>query len=229
MPTIKDAMAKCQVLQRASPASLAALSVSAGLKRLAKGEHLFWDKEQVDRLYFAAEGNISLYKLNSSGEKKVIFVYGPGQMLNEVMLQDLPASVNCEALNDALALYFPVKEFLRVMSEDFSLSKAVIDSMAKKIRRLYRQLKNTTGSVRGDKRIAAKLWKLSQDHGVPHKDGVRIDLDITITYFADMLGAKRETVSRQMKQLTDAGLVLQNASGFVIPDRDKLQQYFKEP
>lgn len=229
MPAIRDAIAKCEVLQRASPSSLAALTVNAGLKRLSKGEHLFWDKEQVDSLYFTAEGIFSLYKLSSSGDKKVIFVYGPGQMLNEVMLQDLPASINCEALSDALALCFPIKAFLHVMSEDFSLSKAVIDSMARKVRRLYRQLKNTTGSVRGDKRIAAKLWKLSQDYGVPHKNGIRINLDLTITYFADMLGAKRETVSRQLKQLTDAGLVLQNASGLIIPDRDKLQQYFKEP
>lgn len=229
MATIKESIIASALLQQASPSSLSALVHIAGLRRLTKGEHLFWDKEQVEHLYFVAEGSFTLYKLNSLGEKKVVFVYTCGEMLNEVMLQDLPASINCEALSDAQVLCFPIPDFLRIMSEDFALSKAVMDSMAKKIRRLYRQLKNTTGSVRGDKRIAAKLWKLSLDHGVVQNNGVRIDLDLTITYLADMLGAKRETVSRQMKLLTDEGLVIQTQSGFLIPDRNKLQQYFKTP
>lgn len=229
MATIKEAISVCEVLQRASPASLASLTSAAGLQRLKRGEHLFWDKQQVDRLYFAVEGSFSLYKQNSLGDKKVIFVYGAGNMLNEVMLQDLPASISCEAFSDAQALYFPIAEFLRIMSEDFSLSKAVMDSMATKIRRLYRQMKNTGGAVRGDKRIAAKLWKLSQDHGIPCESGVQIDLEMTITYFADMLGAKRETVSRQLRILTDEGLVLQKGNKFVIPNRDKLMEYFKSP
>lgn len=229
MATIKEAIALSDVLQKASPASMASLMSIANMKKLEKGEHLFWDKDQVTNLYFVAEGQFSLYKLNSNGEKKVIFISGPGQMLNEVIIQDLPASINCEAFLDAQALYFPVQEFTQVMREDFSLSHAVMDSMALKIRRLYRQLKNTTGSVRGDKRIAAKLWKLSQDYAIPHEKGILIGLDLTITYLADMLGAKRETVSRQMKLLIDAGLVLQTSSGFIIPDRDELQMYFKAP
>jgi len=31
----------------------------------------------------------SLYKINSLGEKKIIFVYGPGNLLNEDSLQRL--------------------------------------------------------------------------------------------------------------------------------------------
>lgn len=229
MADLKQAIAGCDILNRASPASLAALTTCAGLRRLKQGEHLFWDKEEVRTLYFCVEGNLSLYKLNNLDEKKVVFVYGPGNMLNEVMLQDLPASINCEALCNCQVLCFPKTAFLQVMSEDFGLSRAVMDSMATKIRRLYRQLKNTTGSVRGDKKMAAKLWKLSQDYGVPCAGGVRINLDLTITYLAEMLGIKRETASRQMKVLSDAGLVLQRHSGgFIIPDRDALMTYFKQ-
>lgn len=228
MASVKEAIALCEVLNRASPASMAALVSCAGLRRLGKGQHLFMDKDEVNTLYFAIEGQLSLYKTSATGEKKVVFVYGPGNMLNEVMLQDLPASINCEALSSAQVLCFPKAAFLRVMSEDFALTKAVLDSMATKIRRLYRQLKNTTGSVRGDKKIAAKLWKLSHDHGEACEDGTRITLDLTITYLAEMLGSKRETVSRQMKILTEAGLVIQTPKGLVIPDRDALQAYFKQ-
>lgn len=227
MEGIREALASMEVLRQANPASLAALTPRASLRGLRRGEHLFWDKDEVTQLYFAAEGTFSLYKLNSQGEKKVIFVYGPGQMLNEVILQDLPASINCEALGPARALCFPKEEFLRVMEGDFALTKAVLDSLSTKIRRLYRQLKNTTGSVRGDKRIAAKLWKLAKDHGVPCPEGTRIELELTITYLAEMLGSKRETVSRQMKLLQDEGLILQKNNAFILPDAERLMEYFK--
>lgn len=227
--TIQEAMMRCAVLQQAAPASIAALANSASLRWIKKGKHLFWDKEQSSHLFFVAEGCFSLYKQNSVGEKKVIFVYGVGEMLNEVMLHDVAASISCEAFSHAAALCFPMPTFARVMEEDPLLTNAVMHSMAHKIRRLYRQMKNTIGSIRGDKRIAAKLWKLSQDHGVPCGSGTRIPLSLSITYLADMLGAKRETVSRQMKLLTDAGLVLPSPEGFIIPNRDKLREYFKAP
>ncbi|MCP1103468.1 CRP/FNR family cyclic AMP-dependent transcriptional regulator [Aequitasia blattaphilus] len=219
----------CEVLQKASPASLSALVRIAKQKKIKKGNHLFWDKESVKYLYFVMEGQISLYKQSANGEKKVIFVYGSGNMLNEVMLQDLPASINCEAFSDSLVLYFPIKEFEKVLENDYPLCKAVMDSMATKIRRLYRQMKNTTGSLRGDKRIAAKLWKLSQDHGTPCQEGVQINLELTITYLADMLGSKRETVSRQLRLLSDEGLLIQNGKYFIIPNRNRLMEYFKAP
>lgn len=227
MAGIKEAFGMIEVLRQASPASLAALAPVAFMKRLAKGDYLFRDKEATDSLYFVVEGNLSLHKLNSIGEKKIIFVYGPGKMLNETMSQDFPESINCEALDDAQVVGFPRTPFIAAMAADFHLTGAIMDSMATKIRRMYRQLKNTTGSVSGDKRIAAKLWKLSKDIGIPCEEGIRIDLKLTITYFAEMLGAKRETVSRQVKFLIDEGLVIRQKDTFIIPDREKLMRYFK--
>lgn len=221
-------MQKSMVLSQATPAIRAELADQAHLKTLARGEHLFWDKGRVDYFYFVAEGYFSLYKLSAAGEKKVVFVYGPGEFLNEVMVQNLPASISCEAFSDGAVLAFPIPAFTAAMGRDFALAQAVMGSMATKIRRLYRQLKNTSGSVRGDKRLAAKLWKLSQDHGAASQKGTRIDLNLTVTYLADMLGAKRETVSRQLAQLSAQGLIFHENGAFIVPDRERLKDFFKD-
>ena len=227
MAGIKEAFGIVEVLRQANPATTAALASVAFMKHLTKGECLFRDKETTSSLYFVVEGNFSLHKYNSAGEKKVIFVYGPGKLLNETMLRNFPESINCEALDDAQVVGFPRTPFIAAMAADFHLTGAIMDSMATKIRRMYRQLKNTTGSLSGDKRIAAKLWKLSRDIGIPCDEGIRIDLKLTITYFAEMLGAKRETVSRQLKSLIDEGLIIRRSNTFIIPDREKLMHYFK--
>lgn len=77
--------------------------------------------------------------------------------------------------------------------------------------------------------MAAKLLKLSWDHGVEDEDGVRIDMNLTVTYLAEMLGSKRETVSRQVKKLNEQGLIMVKKNKFIIPDQEKLSKYFKMP
>lgn len=209
-------------------ATLKELSECGIVIRMKKGQCLFRDKEEVYHIYIVASGMASLYKLNSIGERKVIFTLGKGKMVNEVILNGMSASINCDILQDTTILAFPKRRFWNLMEQDHRLLKQVFDSMALKTRRLYRQLKNTTNAMRGDKRIAAKLWKLSHDHGVKTEHGVRIELDISITYLADMLGSKRETVSRQIKTLTELGLVRYEKNRFLIPDPHALNIFFKE-
>ena len=46
--------------------------------------------------------------------------------------------------------------------------------MALRVRRLYRQMKNTTNAMKGEKRLAAKLYKLARDYGVTTDNGVPV-------------------------------------------------------
>ena len=196
-------------------------------KKYKKGEHLFLDRDRVETIYFIINGIASLYKLNVLNEKKVIFIYGKGDILNEVILQNDITSLNCELLSDSEILEIPAKNLLEEMSYDFQLCKNIIDSMAYKIRRLYHQLKNTSNSIRLDKQIASKLWKLSRDFGKETDEGIEIDFNLSISYLADMLGSKRETVSRQLKILSEKELIIVKRNRFVVVDREKLLKYFR--
>ena len=226
--SLKEAFAVAEAICRASPASRAALAAFGTLRRVRQGEPVFRDKDEDSMVNFLIQGAAALYKISSPGEKRVIFVLGPGEMVNGDALDGLPASVNCEVLEDSLLLCFDRALFSEVMARDFELTKAVIDSISKRVRRLVRQLKNASGSTRLDKRIAAKLWKLSNDHGVACEEGTRIGIRLSVTALAEMLGAKRETVSRQLKVLVERGLVVVCRNDFIVPDRDALARYFKE-
>ncbi len=227
--SISESVALVEIFQQATPESVKALSACGTVRRLSKGEHVFIDKEPVEKLYLVISGLVTLYTVDPQGEKKVIFILDKGKLINEVVLQRIPASINCEVFEEAEILSFDRMDFLRIMEQDFVLTKSVLDSLAMKVRRLYRQMKNTPNSVRGDKRIAAKLWKLSRDYGVPSVGGTRIKIDLSITYLADMLGSRRETVSRQLKILAGQGLIQVDNGQITIPDRDKLSEYFKLP
>lgn len=197
------------------------------VKELKKGEHLFRDKEVIKSIYVIKSGKLALYKQSESAQKKVIFILGKDTIVNEVIIDDLPSSINCEAFEKTEVLCFDRVLFLDVMKDDFELSKIIINSLAMKVRRLYRQGKNSI-PIKVEKRVAAKLWKLSKDYGIEIDEGTLIDLNITITYLADMFGAPRETISRALKILSNEGLIINKNKKIIVPDREKLVKFFKE-
>ena len=198
-----------------------------GIKVVArKGQHIFRDKEEVNTVYIVLKGKISLYKLSENSNKKVIFILGRDKIINEVILDDLPSSTNCEVFEEGELLTINRLDFLELMKEDFELTISVVNSLSIKVRRLYRQLKNTT-PLKIEKKVAAKLWKLAKDYGVTTEDGILIDLNITITYLADLFGSQRETISRALGQLEDLKLIKFISKKIVIIDKDKLSYFFK--
>lgn len=218
-----------RILSRGSRMSLQTLYREGNFLSFRKGDHLYHDKDMVPNIYFVIEGYFSLYKLNTLGEKKVFFVLGKDAILNESIAGGMPSSVSAEAFTDGRVFAIGREFFLKVIAGDPRLFMAVMEEMEHKVRRLYRQLKNTTGSLRMDKRLASKLWKLSMDHGKEKKGGAVIDLDLSNTYLAEMLGTKRETISRQMKILSEKGLVKLENNRIFIPSRENLRKYFQSP
>jgi len=129
---IRTACEKITVFRQASPASLAAIFSCIKLKRYKKKELVFRDKEQVTHFYFLVSGCISLYKISTTEEKKVVFLCSAGEMLNEAIIQNEVASIEAEALTDCDVLVLRKKDLEQIMSYDYQLSRAVMGSMAKR-------------------------------------------------------------------------------------------------
>lgn len=225
----EEQLESLEIFNGISKASLNKLKNFGEIRKYKVGSHLFRDKEDVTTLYIVVSGSVSLYKLNESGNKRVIFILGRGKMINDVIIQDLPASINCEVFEEAQILSYDKYIFLDIMESDFLLSKNIICSLATKVRRMYRQLKNATGIIRMEKRLAAKLWKLSKDYGVACDDGVLININMSITYLADLLGSKRETISRSLKILLNENLIQYDNKKIKVVNQEKLSQFFKAP
>lgn len=223
---VKCQLGKMELFNSLDQATINALSELGESKCYLKGSHIFRDKDEINKVYIVYSGKVALYKLNESAQKKIIFILGKESILNAVVLDDLPASINCEVFEKVEVLSFDRMKFQEIMMNDFELTKIVISSLSIKVRRLYRQLKNST-PIKVEKRVAAKLWKLSKDYGIEVEDGTVIDMNISITYLADMFGAPRETISRALKILQENDLIIYEKKKIKIKDKDKLAKFFK--
>lgn len=195
-------------------------------RELNKKEVLFLEREVVERVYFIEEGKISLFKITESGERKIIFILRNGQMINDVLIdKNKTTTVSCKAFEKSKLFECNSKDLLKVMEEDFQLTKNILSHIQNLNRRLYRQLKNSV-SIRMDKKLAAKLYRMGREFGINKDEWTLINADLTITYMADMLGCKRETLSRAMKVLQDKNLVkFENKKIYI--KQDELSLYFK--
>lgn len=164
--------------------------------------------------------------MNEFGERKVIFILNEGEIINEVFLSDVTSTVTCEAFEKSTIIKFSKKDFIDIMENDFNLVKSIIKVLEHRDRRLCRQLKNST-YIKIEKKLAAKLYRLNREFGVKKGQWYFLDVPgVTVTYLADMLGCKRETLSRAMKILQNDNLVkIEGKKIYIKPD--ELSLFFK--
>lgn len=219
-------MKSIEVFQNIKEESYEELKNILTTRKLSKKEILFYEREITNKVYFIKEGKMSLFKINESGERKVIFILRSGQMINNILIDESKSNtVSCEVFEKATLLECDSKDLLKIMEKDFSLTKNILLHVDNINRRLYRQLKNSI-SIRIDKKLAAKLYRISREFGVDKGEWTLINANLTITYIADMLGCKRESLSRAMKILQDKDLVkIENKKVYVR--KNELSAYFK--
>lgn len=148
-------------------------------------------------------------------------------LLNENVFNDHATSMYCETIEKSKIFMIPCKEFIEIMQGDFKLAKNVMGTQEKKIWRLSHQLKNTMSSIYLERKLAAKLWKLARDFGIQTEDGIEIDVNMTATFLADMLGASRETTSRACTTLIKNGLIAVKKKRIIIENPEKMSTFYK--
>lgn len=198
--------------------------LSAGVvENIKKGEVIYGEREEIQSIYFVLDGFLSLYRNSRYGEIRIIFICAEGEMLNEVVLENEKTSVAAKAISDVTLLRIPREEFHKLLQEDFELVKVVFGSISKKTRRLFHQIGNTNGTYPLEKRLAAKIWKLARDYGKDTPNGKEIEFEVTVTLLANMLGAKRESVSRAVSKMKKEGYVIHDNGILTVPSIEKIR------
>ena len=223
----KSQIYEIEVFQKIKQDTLEKILQIGKIIKYRKGTVLMRAREPVTLICFQLSGKSIIYNLTHTGRRKILFVCGKGALLNYNLLNNHDSSVFCETIDESQVLVIPVKDFIKMMADDFTLTKHVLEMQERKIWRLSHQLKNTTGCILLERKLAAKLWKLARDFGVETDEGIEIDLNMSITFLADMLGTSRETTSRICSTFIEAGLIKINKKRVTICNPAKIAEFYK--
>lgn len=216
-----------KILENIAPKTKEKLMQVGCFQRVSKGTFLIRPREPITAVFFQLTGKSVIYNLTHSGKRKILFILGEGELINEHLFNSHHSSMYCETIDGSTVFAVPVAEFTKLMAEDFELSKSMIEAQEKKMWRLSHQLKNTTSCIPVERKLAAKLWKLSRDFGIPREEGIEINISMTITFLADMLGVPRETTSRACSALAENGLIRIQKKRITITNPVKILTYLK--
>lgn len=220
-------MRSLALFKNVSPDTLDMLVRYGKIKEYPKGSILIRAKESQKYIYIQVRGKSIVYNLTHTGKRKVLFIFGPGMLLNDHVLNEHPSAIYCETIEKSKIFMMPFAEFVGCMERDFTLTRSVVVMQERKMWRLAHQLKNTTGSIAMERKLAAKLWKLSRDFGIAVPEGIEIDMNLSVTFLADMLGTPRETASRLCRTLIDYGLIKMNNKRIIIINPQKMSLFYK--
>lgn len=177
------------------------------IRTAAKGKILFEERADMPELLIVLEGYVSLYRSSFQGNSRVIFICSTGEILNEVCLENEKTSVAASTLSDVQLLCIPRDAALALARKDAAFAQAAFHSLAQKTRRLYHKIGNANGTYALKNRLAATLWKLARDYGEDTPVGRTVAFEITVNFLADLMGTKRETVSRALSEMKRSGLI----------------------
>lgn len=224
---MKNQLSEFSFLKDVKKETLDALWDRGSVKEYKKGSLVLRSRESAVSVFLQLSGKSIIYNLTHDGNRKIIFIFGKGALLNDHIMNTHRSAVYCETIEKSRIFAISVSDFMKLMEQDFSLVKAVLTLQEHKLWRTSHQLKNTMGSIYMERKLAAKLWKLSRDFGVDTELGREINIQMPITFLADMLGASRETTSRLCSSLESYGLIKLMKKRIIITDSAKMAHFYK--
>ena len=224
---MKSQLEQIKIFQGILPETMKELEINGCITEEKKGKILIQARQEAPYVYFQLSGKSFIYNLTHSGQRKILFIFGTGALLNERILNHHTSAVFCETLEKSSIFKIPSSIFISLMEKDFRLTQNILAEQEKKLWRLSHQLKNTTGGIFLEKKLASKLWKLARDFGIPSGEEIEIDMNLSITFLADMLGVPRETASRACSMLIDYGLIKMEKKRIIIVNAHKMSAFYR--
>jgi CRP/FNR family cyclic AMP-dependent transcriptional regulator len=202
----------------------AALRTSMIEVHLDRGEALFHEGDEGDRLYVVTNGKIKLGRTSLDGRENLLAVLGVGEMFGELSLFDPgPRTSTATAITDATLIGLGNEDLQPWLTGRPEVASQLLRALAARLRRTNVALADLVFSdVPG--RVAKALLDLGRRFGEPSADGVHVPHDLTQEELAQLVGASRETVNKALADFNARGWIRLEARAVAILDEERLSR-----
>jgi CRP/FNR family transcriptional regulator len=193
------------------------------------GERIYQFGDLADRVYILKSGRIKVTRASSAGKEFILYFISPGEIFGELAITGKELRTGtATVLEDAFICAIDREHFEAFMLRHPEVSLNVSRVIGQRKDRTERRVLDLISKdVRT--RLANTLAELATDYGTDEKRGVRIDLRLTQSDLAQLVGSTRETTSTVFNEFRRAGLVDAEGRTVWVLDPEALGGYALTP
>ncbi len=199
-----------------------ALRASMVALKLNKGQILFKEGEEGDRLYVVVHGKIKLGTTSADGRENLLSILGPGEMFGELSLFDPePRTSTATAVTDVRLVSLAHDAVIGLVTSSPQTSLELLRRLAQRLRKSNEVLADLVfADVPG--RVAKAIMDLGERFGVQKEDGLHVNHDLTQEELAQLVGASRETVNKALADFASRGWVKLEPRAVLVTDVERV-------
>lgn len=207
-------------------------------KNYARGDMVYMEGDQGDRLYVVHRGLVKVFRLSPNGKEQVIRVLGPGDFMGELSLFSTSSLTdNAIALEESSLCLIEGGRLKELMQKYPLIAFKVIEELSKRLESAENLIRDINLHP-VEQRLAEALLRMEQEQGPGAGEGHgrrqgqnksqrrgqgEIVLLMTKGALASQLGMTQETLSRKLSSFQEQGLIeMQGFRKIVILDREEL-------
>lgn len=172
-------------------------------------------------VFFVVQGAVRVLLRTADGERtQILGDFAAGQVLGEMSaIDDAPRSAQVVALVRTRLCIVPARAFLELVTAAPPICMRLLRLLTSRIRNQNQRLLERT-ALQTRPRLVSELLRLAR----PRPDGAyTVSPPPTHEELASRIGARRETVSRELSALARAGLLHRTRAAFVLDDPEALR------
>ncbi len=191
---------------------------------LARGERLFDEGDDGDRLFVVLEGKIKLTRASADGRENLISLVGPGEMFGELSLFDpRPRTMSASAVTDVRLAALAHDDLRSWLTGHPDVAMHLLKALARRLRRTNEVMSDLVFTdVPG--RVAKALLDLAARFGTEQDEGVQVNHDLTQEELAQLVGASRETVNKALADFVARGWIQLHPKSVLLLDPERLRK-----
>ena len=169
-------------------------------------------------------GQVRIFINGLDGSETSVILFGrAGDIFGELAVIDgLPRSATAVALDSTTLFTIQRETFSQHMRHMPQLSLNFMHELTKKVRYNTRQMDSLT-SLPVPQRLARKLMELAQNYGRVQNNGVVIDMSLTQSNLASLIGATRESTNKVLRDFRQKEWILLEQGQITILDPEALR------
>lgn len=205
-----------------SQALRAAILARANVRRLADGAPLAAKGSPAEDWTGVAKGAVRVSSVSLSGKQVSLTYVEPGTWFGDIALFDgLPRTHDAHAHGPTTLLIVRKADFKELLSQHVELYDALLRLNCRRLRLMFNLIEDLNTKPLAA-RLAKQLLLLAKSYGIEQGEEIRIGLQLAQEDLAQLLGASRQRVNQELKELERSGVLRVEPTRLVVLSREKL-------